>query len=235
MKKFLIIIAVVIILLGCEKNIPEEKENIKSKISNEEISEKKEAEKKEIVELYKKIKKLNDPDFTKGIYLTSYTIASEKFKPILDKAEEAGINTVVFDIKNMKGDVFLSGGQKDSVRAEKYKPIINIAETVKELHRRKMKAVSRIVVFHDQQLAKGFPDLRPQRITGGAWSESKRREPSWLDSSNPKVQEEVLDIIEGVAKYGVDEIQMDYIRFPTQGKLAEADFYFQKEDKAKKY
>ena len=74
-------------------------------------------------------------------------------------------------------------------------------------------------------------ELRPQRTSGGVWQESKRRKPSWLDSSNPEVQEEVLEIIERTASYGVDEIQMDYIRFPTQGNLEEAEFYFQSVDR----
>jgi len=30
---------------------------------------------------------------------------------------------------------------------------------------------------------------------------------------------------------GVDEIQLDYVRFPTDGKLNDADFYFMKEDR----
>jgi len=170
-------------------------------------------------------------DFTKGIYLTGYTIASEKFSNLLDKAQEAGINTVVFDAKNMKGDVFLSGRQKDTLRAKKYFPIFDIANTVKTLHERNMKAVCRVVIFHDQFLAKHFDEYRPGTEEGLPWRESKRREPSWLDSSNPEVQEEILEIIERVARRGVDEIQMDYIRFPTQGELDKALFHFQKEDR----
>jgi hypothetical protein len=185
----------------------------------------------EQVDSYKKIVKRETPDFTRGIYLTGYTVASERFEIILDQAQEAGINTVVFDVKNMKGDVFLSGGQKDSVRAEKYKPIIDIEKTVKTLHGRNMKAVSRVVVFHDQMLAKNFADLRPEATDGGHWRESKKRDPSWLDPSNRQVQEEILEIIERVVRSGVDEIQMDYIRFPTQGNLENALFSFQKIDK----
>ncbi|KQC03750.1 MAG: hypothetical protein APR54_02380 [Candidatus Cloacimonas sp. SDB] len=133
----------------------------------------------------------------------------------------------------MKGDVFLSGGQKDSVRAEKYKPIINIAKIVKALHRRNMKAVSRVVVFHDQMLAKNFVELRPEAADGGPWQESKKRDPSWLDPSRQAVQEEILEIIERVASSGVDEIQLDYIRFPTQGNLENAVFNYQKIDSEK--
>ena len=36
-----------------------------------------------------------------------------------------------------------------------------------------------------------------------------------------------------MAKIGIDEIQLDYVRFPTQGKISEAIFAFQKEDSIK--
>ena len=51
-----------------------------------------------------------------------------------------------------------------------------------------------------------------------------------MDSSNPIVQDYLLDLIQHVAKSGVDEIQLDYIRFPTQGNAKNAVFYFQKAD-----
>jgi hypothetical protein len=233
MKYFILTIAFILILSGCAKKNESEIAIDPIEDSEQSQTDKEQVEKKEFAELYKKIKKIDTPDFTRGIYLTGYTIASEKFEIILDQAEQAGINTVIFDIKNMKGDVFLSGAQKDTVRAKKYKPIFNIAATVKALHGRNMKAVCRIVVFHDQLLAENFPELRPQHKDGGTWGESKRRKPSWLDSSNPEVQSEVQEIIERAASYGVDEIQMDYIRFPTQGDLENAVFNFQKIDNEK--
>jgi len=195
----------------------------------------KENEIPELVDAYKRVVKRETPNFTRGIYLTGYTVASERFEKILDQAQEAGINTVVFDVKNMKGDVFLSGGQKDSVRAEKYKPIINIPKTVKTLHSRNMKAVSRVVVFHDQMLARHYSELRPEAADGGHWQESRKRDPSWLDPSNQEVQAEILEIIERVARSGIDEIQLDYIRFPTQGNLENAVFNFQKTDNEKSF
>jgi len=232
MKKLTIFLIFVILIIGCDFRA-REKTDTSNKIENQkeeiEISQTKNNE-IEFQEFYKKIKKIRTPDFTRGIYLTTYTVASEKFEPLLDQAQDAGINSVIFDVKNMEGDVFLSGHQKDTLRAKKYKPIINITETVKVLHKRNMKAVCRVVVFHDQFLAENFPELRPASADGGHWQESKNRKASWLDSSNPEVQGEILEIIERVARLGVDEIQMDYIRFPTQGDLDNATFYFQKED-----
>ncbi len=176
---------------------------------------------------------INQPigfDFTKGLYLTAYTVASKKFHSVLDSAEAAGINTIIFDLKNMNGNIFFSMPQNDSLSRKKVEPIINISKTVKALHKRDMKAVARVVMFHDQIWANADSLIRPSLANKSAWVESKKRGPSWLDSSDKKVQKELLKIISKIATQGVDEIQLDYIRFPTQGKISKAIFDFQKED-----
>ena len=169
-------------------------------------------------------------DFTRGLYLTAYKTASADFYTILDYADSAKINTIVFDLKNMHGEVFFKTTQNQLLRGDNYKPILNIAEVVKTLHARNMKAVTRMVMFHDMINASRDSTLRPTLPSGEVWTESKKRGPSWLDPSHPTVQKYLLDLIEEVAKSGVDEIQFDYIRFPTQGYADKAIFYFQKAD-----
>ena len=178
-------------------------------------------------------KKLKYKKFTKGIYLTAYTINTPKFYTILDSAEAAGMNTLIFDLKNMNGLVFFRMPQKGFLESENIKPIVDINKVVKAAHARNMRAVARVVMFHDQLTALRDSTLRPENINGGVWQESKRKKASWLDSSNPRVQNTLLNVIEAIAKENVDEIQLDYVRFPTQGKISEAVFAFQNEDSLK--
>ncbi len=177
------------------------------------------------------IKQKPYPDkFIKGIYLNAYTIASKKFDLILNGAKKAGINTVVFDLKNMNGNIFFKISYQNTMRQRRVLPIVDVNKTVDKLHDNNMRAVARIVMFHDQFLAKNDSLLRPKKKDNSIWQENKKGKPSWLDPSNPKVQDELLELIEKVAQTSVDEIQMDYIRFPTQGNIGDAVFYFQKED-----
>jgi hypothetical protein len=169
-------------------------------------------------------------DFTKGLYLSAFTVGSNKFETILDSAQAAGINTVVFDLKNMKGRIFFSVPQKDSLRRSRVKPVLNVQKTVKTLHRRNMRAVARVVMFHDRYIASRDSTIRPRSTAGGVWQEYRRHGPSWLDPSLPEVQAELLSIVEEAAKNKVDEIQLDYVRFPTQGKVGEAEFDFMRKD-----
>ena len=203
------------------KDTLEEKEEI-SKIL---LPEKDDQDNEEIV-----LSKIPEIDFVRGIYLTAYKVASKDFENILDIADSAGINTVIFDLKNMNGDVFFKTHQKSPLAADNMRPIVNIKKTIKVLHERNMKAVSRVVMFHDQYNAQRDSLLRPQIFGGTSWQESEKRKPSWLDSSNPVVQNYLLSLIEEIAQNGVDEIQLDYIRFPTQGNIDQAIFDFQKND-----
>lgn len=171
------------------------------------------------------------PEFTRGLYLTGYTIASSGFYPLLDTLAAAGLNTVVFDLKNMKGDVFFSAAPTDSLLNDKYKPIFSIAAVIESLHARNLKAVARMVMFHDSYLAGKMEEARPEsRLSGTAWTENERRGPAWLDPSDMFVRNDLLDLIRLACASGIDELQLDYIRFPTQGNLNDAVFDFEKED-----
>ncbi len=231
----LFFILFVVIVFSCtKKNEVQKLENEKRENSSQIIivDSIKYTKMKNIVEKKEKskINKIEKFGFTKGIYLTAYTVASPIFYSILDSAQAAGINTIVFDLKNMNGHIFFSIHQKGSLTRENVNAIIDIPYIVKILHRRNLRAVARVVMFHDQFTSERDSLLRPQKFNGSQWKESERRKPSWLDPSHPDVQNELLDIIDQIAKQGVDEIQLDYIRFPTQGKISEAIFYFLKED-----
>ncbi|MDP8267758.1 MAG: putative glycoside hydrolase [Candidatus Tenebribacter davisii] len=235
MKHKYILLIIIIVIISCSgrkseeiqnKIVPEMKKNeiVKTEVHQEKDKIEKEQIKKKIP------KKIQYKKFTKGIYLTAYTINMPKFHTILDSAETAGMNTLIFDLKNMNGHIFLRMPQKGFLSDENMKPIVNINRVVKTVHSRNMRAVARLVMFHDQVTAQKDSTLRPQNINGGSWQESKRKKPAWLDPSNQEVQTTLLNIIENVAKNGVDEIQMDYVRFPTQGKISDAVFSFQMED-----
>jgi len=240
MKKALVVYTIFILFIfGCEKNKKQKIETIKQSVVTKKDKEKsafiKNVSGDETVSKQKSVQlqtmeHLPPYSFTKGIYLNAYTVASKKFQAILDSAETAGINTVVFDLKNMNGHIFFRVPKLRNQKG-KIKPIVDIPRVVEKLHQRKMRAVGRIVMFHDQFTAEQDTLLRPQnRKKNTVWKESKRRKAAWLDPSQPQVQKELLKIISKAASEGIDGIQLDYIRFPTQGNIGDARFHYQSED-----
>lgn len=176
------------------------------------------------------IKLLDEIEFTEGIYLNAFKSTGDKFLTILDTAQAAGINAIIFDLKNMEGDTFFEMPHKSLFRDERRKMSLDINRIVNAAHERDMKAIARMVMFHDRLLADSLHSFRPQMSDATAWQESKKGKGAWMDPSNKNVQKDLLQLIAHVAKSGVDEIQMDYVRFPTQGIQEDASFAFERED-----
>jgi hypothetical protein len=83
--------------------------------------------------------------------------------------------------------------------------------------------IGRIVVFKDNILANAKPewaiiDTRTQR----PWTD--REELAWVDPFRKEVWDYNIAIAKEAAKAGFDEIQFDYMRFPTDGKLSVAKY-----------
>jgi hypothetical protein len=163
----------------------------------------------------------------RGIYLPSRLAGGPEGRALIERFVAAGGNAVVFDAKDRLGDlgyastVPLAG----EIGAADNPSIQQPAKLIEFLHDRKIHAVARLACYYDARLATVRPDLAPLRPEGGRiWSETA--EPSWVDPSRPQVREYLLDLIAEVAAMGVDEIQLDYIRFPTDTKGAPAVFAF---------
>ena len=172
------------------------------------------------------------PEYMKGLYVTAYRAADRSFEDYLKRAKDAGINTIVFDVKEMQGVVYFSIRNHSHLSHTYSEPILNINNVVAKIHSHGLYAVARVVQFYNVETAQKHPELQPMSKDGGFWQE-KTNTPAWLDSSHPIVQAELLKIIDIVASSSVDEIQLDYVRFPTEGRLSNALFYFESEDAAR--
>jgi hypothetical protein len=167
-----------------------------------------------------------------GFYLMAPQMVEAGFDSLLVTAKRAGFNTVVFDVKEKKGEVYFDISNFPQLKYTFSNPILNINDTVEKLHAQGFYAVARIVVFYNVATARKHPELRPIDRTGGHWQE-RAEFPAWLDPSHPLVQAELLQIIDIVASSNIDEIQLDYVRFPTEGRVYDAIFYYEREDKQK--
>ncbi|OGS23998.1 MAG: hypothetical protein A2297_09815 [Elusimicrobia bacterium RIFOXYB2_FULL_48_7] len=123
------------------------------------------------------------PPFVRGIHLTSWMAGSKKGRAYIDTLlNETEINTVVIDIKEYLGEVYIPGAKQP----EEYKTYVNAmpdcAEYIKNLKKRNIYTIARIVVFKDDLLAKRKPEWAVLNSTGGVWQD--RAGNSWLDPYN---------------------------------------------------
>jgi hypothetical protein len=83
--------------------------------------------------------------------------------------------------------------------------------------------IARIVVFKDNPLAKHRPEWAVRdRHTGGLWID--REELAWTDPFRQEVWDYNIALAVEAAEWGLDEIQFDYVRFPTDGQVKRAQF-----------
>ena len=166
----------------------------------------------------------------KGIYVNRYSMGSRKMSRLVNDLIGHRGNTVILDGKDMSGS--LSFPSKVSLATDigaNASPVIkDPAKLFHALHEKELHVCIRLVLFYDPLLAAKRPDLAVRSATsGGPWRENGKL--AWVDPSHSTVQTYNLDIARELAAMGVDEIQFDYIRFPTMGNTQDAIYGFDEE------
>ena len=84
-------------------------------------------------------------------------------------------------------------------------------------------AIARLVVFKDLLVVAARPDLAILDTgTGGSWRDWSGA--TWLNPFGREVWEATVELAVEAARLGFDEVQFDYVRFPSDGDLSTADF-----------
>jgi len=155
----------------------------------------------------------------KGIYLTAYTAGSlDRRQKLVDLIKTTELNSVVIDIKDYSGRIFFDTNIPlvDKVGAEDVR-IPDLADWLKELKSQGIYTIARITVFQDPYLASQRPDIALKSKAGGIWHDWKGL--SWVDPTQKLVWDYNLDLAKEAVKMGFDEINFDYIRFPSDGDI----------------
>jgi hypothetical protein len=152
----------------------------------------------------------------RGIYLTAPVCGGTGVFERVDAFVRAGGNAVVFDIKDIDGAVaFRSREPLAAWGRDRSAPVISdLPELLRRLRARDLYIVARIALFLDGELGRRRPDLALKGPDGGPWTE---RGLVWLDPARAEVQDYLTGLAAEVARAGVDEIQLDYVRYPTNG------------------
>ena len=183
----------------------------------------------------------------KSIYASVYQLRNsagiEKYKKIVSDNK---LNSVVIDMKDDYGLLrFEPNSQllKQKGKVTQYK--INLEQVVSEFKKDGVYLIARIVVFKDRNLAsydKGKYAVW-NSLTNSPWIGIRGKEDvtdengnlsgtktvyydeNWVDPYSEEVWEYNVEIAKELVSRGFDEIQFDYIRFPTDGKNLNSAVY----------
>ena len=139
------------------------------------------------------------PSQTKGIYLSPPVLQSGKLDTeIFYYAKKGYINALVIDVKNVKGNIY--------IRNTKYQKFIKKA---KEYN---IYLIARIAVFKDNALAlKNNGKYALKDSAGNIWD----MDGFWTDPSDTNVWEYNINIAKKALLSGFNEVQFDYVRYPS--------------------
>lgn len=173
---------------------------------------------------------IKPPAEVKAIYMTSFVAGDKKWRAELVRLiEDTELNAVVIDIKDYTGkiafavtDPLLIGESTVEIR------IPDIKEFLAELHARNIYAIARIAAFQDPALASKRPEWAVKRADKTTiWKDYKGQ--TWIDPGQRESWEYLLALGKEAYSLGFDEINFDYIRFPSDGNMLDI-FYPASED-----
>ena len=170
-------------------------------------------------------------DKKKAIYVPPHRIVidgADKFKNIIKNNK---LNAIVVDMKDDYG--FLHFKPNDPLLKEKAsvseRYSVDLDTFIPKMKGAGIYLVARIVTFKDRSLAKYDKKQYAvwDKTTNAPWrgiqgwdgdGKAKYYDEDWVDEYSPEVWEYFIHIAQELVKRGFDEIQFDYIRFPTDGK-----------------
>ena len=160
----------------------------------------------------------NPPAIIKAVYVTAYSAGSKKYLDYLSSLfKTTEINAVVVDVKGSDGII---------TYPERVK---NIDALINFFHKQNIYVIGRIANFEDPVYSTAKPEL-------AVHDKSKTTDPSkpvlwkdnnglsWLDPASKDVWNYNISLAKDALYHGFDEINFDYVRFPTDGKKEDMDF-----------
>jgi hypothetical protein len=132
-----------------------------------------------------------------------------------------GLNTIEVDVKDENGKIgFVSPAMPNLAREiGAARPFYDVESVVGKVHAAGMYLIGRVVVFEDPTLSAARPDLALLRPDGSRWLTGGGL--GWVNEYDERVWRYVVDVGAAAAKAGFDEIQFDYVRFPSDGDVSQ--------------
>lgn len=167
----------------------------------------------------------------RGVYIPVGRLTTWKARKIVSWVKSVGANAVVMDIKDDRGrvtftnDLPLFPGAPHGV-------VPRMDKLVAELKAEGIYTIGRLVCFKDNHYPRRKPEvaIRDKR-DDSAWRD--RTGTRWMDPFSLSAHEYIAAIALAAQKLGLDEIQLDYVRFPVDEGARWARFPNRKKEMAR--
>ncbi|HSS74908.1 MAG TPA: putative glycoside hydrolase [Gaiellaceae bacterium] len=138
-----------------------------------------------------------------------------------------GLNALEVDVKDENGKIGFVSAALPKLGREigAAQPYYDVGKVVRTVHAAGMYLIGRVVVMEDPTLSTARPDLALLRPDGSHWLNNGGL--GWVNPYDERVWRYVVGVGKAAARAGFDEIQFDYVRFPSDGDVSQIVFRHQ--------
>ena len=157
------------------------------------------------------------PKVVKGIYVTAWAAGGKKsMDRLLGLVDRTELNAMVIDLRD-NGEMYFKTGIKlqNDAKATNL-AVVKPKALMLKLAKHQVWPIARIACFRDRYVPIKFPDQAIQNPNGTAWKD--RSGHTWLDPYTKKNWDYIADTVNFALDLGFPEIQLDYVRFASEGK-----------------
>jgi hypothetical protein len=144
-----------------------------------------------------------------GVYLTAQSVADADFlDSTIESLAAAGGSALIFDVKG--GTVLFHSAAPMAKEAGLILSLYELPDVLRKAREHGLYTIGRFVAVKDGGLTDKKPETRVKHPKTGAVIS-----PTWIDPSNDTAIAYNMEIVCELAESGIDEINLDYIRFST--------------------
>lgn len=173
--------------------------------------------------LSKSVVHIETPEPLKALYMSACVAGTPNWRTNLKNLiEKTELNAVIIDIKGESGKISFPNDFPKAATSGGC--VVNdMREFIEELHESEIYVIGRLSVFQDASYTQIFPELAVKKASdGGIWKDFKGL--SFIDVGAKPYWDYIIDISKEAYALGFDEINYDYVRYPSDGNMKDTSY-----------
>lgn len=170
----------------------------------------------------------------RAVYATGWAIGTPSIREsMITSLKENGFNAIVIDIKDEAGQLSYDSKVQTAIDTNASKKMIrDITAVINEFKENDIYVIGRIVTFKDPNYASKVSSISYKTSDGSIWKDYSGN--AWPNPYNRETWNYPIELAKEAAALGFEEIQFDYIRFPSsEGRTSQIVYGFDKDTKTK--
>lgn len=168
---------------------------------------------------------IETPESVRAIYMSQCVVGTPSFRDkLVALVDETELNSIVIDIKDFTGKIsfttdneVIAHAVSDDCGARDMKAFIKL------LHEKGIYVIGRITVFQDPYYTSIHPELAVKKASDGSvWRDHKGL--AFIDVGARDFWKYIVELSKESYRVGFDELNFDYVRFPSDGDMQDIAF-----------